>query len=124
MVNKAMGFRECLYIGLLSILWGASFFFIKLALREITLLTIVLLRVGVSAVILTTLVYASGKRMPTSPGVRAAFFAIGALNNLIPFSLIIWGQQHVESCIAYILNASAPVFSVILAHYLTSLRAG
>ncbi len=120
MVNKAMGLREYLYIVFLSVLWGASFFFIKLALREITPLTIVLIRVGVSAVILTVLVYASGKRMPSSPGIWLAFFVMGALNNLIPFSLIIWGQQHVESSIASILNASAPVFSVILAHYLTS----
>lgn len=120
MVNKAMGLREYLYITLLSILWGASFFFIKLALREITPLTIVLIRVGVSAVILTVLVYASGKKMPSSPGIWLAFFVMGALNNLIPFSLIIWGQRHVESSIASILNASAPVFSVILAHYLTS----
>ncbi|MCK5785266.1 MAG: DMT family transporter [Candidatus Sabulitectum sp.] len=115
-----MGLREYLYLAFLSILWGVSFFFIKLTLREITPLTIVLIRVGVSAVILNVLVIASGKRMPVSPGIWGAFFVMGALNNLIPFTLIIWGQQYVESSIASILNASAPVFSVILAHFLTS----
>lgn len=120
MVNKAMGLRAYLYILLLSILWGCSFFFIKLSLRDITPLTMVLIRVGVSAIILTIMVYASGKKMPSSRGVWGAFFVMGALNNLIPFSLIIWGQQHVESSIASILNAASPLFSIVLAHYLTS----
>ncbi len=120
MVNKTMGPGEYLYLALLSILWGASFFFIKLALRDITPLTIVLIRVGISALVLTALVYASGKRMPSSPGIWGTFFVMGALNNLIPFSLIIWGEQYVESSIASILNATSPVFSIILAHFLTS----
>jgi len=115
-----MGLREYLYIALLSVLWGASFFFIKISLREITPLTIVLVRVGFSAVILTALVYASGNRMPSSPSIWGAFLVMGALNNMLPFSLIIWGQQHVDSSIASIINATSPVFSVILAHFLTS----
>lgn len=120
MVNKAMGIRAYLYLVLLSILWGASFFFIKIALREVTPLTIVLVRVGFSSVILMVIVVASGRKMPSDPAIWGSFFVMGALNNLIPFSMIIWGQQHIESSIASILSASAPVFSVILAHFLTS----
>ena len=120
MVNKKLSLRGYLYIAILSVLWGASFFFIKLSLREIPPLTIVLVRVGVSAIVLTVFVYATGKKMPSSPGIWGMFFVMGALNNLVPFSLIIWGQQYVESSVASILNASAPVFSVILAHFLTS----
>ncbi len=119
-MNQSMSLRAYIYIGLLSVLWGASFFFIKLTLREITPLTIVLIRVGFSAIILTGLVYASGKKMPSCRKTWRAFFVMGALNNLIPFSLIIWGQQHVNTSIASILNASAPLFSVVLAHFLTS----
>ena len=44
---------------------------------------------------------------------------MGALNNLIPFSLIVWGQTHIESGLASILNATTPIFSVVLAHFLT-----
>ncbi len=120
MVNKKLSLRGYLYIAFLSVLWGASFFFVKLTLREITPLTIVLVRVGVSALILTVLVYATGMKMPSSPGIWGAFFVMGALNNLVPFSLTIWGQQYVDSSVASILTASAPVFSVILAHFLTS----
>jgi len=120
MLNKKLSLRGYLYIAFLSVLWGASFFFVKLTLREMTPFTIVLVRVGVSAVVLMVLVYATGKKMPSSPGIWGAFFVMGALNNLVPFSLTIWGQQYVESSVASILTASAPVFSVILAHFLTS----
>jgi len=44
---------------------------------------------------------------------------MGALNNLIPFSLIVWGQTHIDSSLASILNATTPIFSVVLAHFLT-----
>ena len=57
--------------------------------------------------------------MPSSPGLWGAFIIMGALNNLIPFSLIVWGQTHIESGIASIINATTPIFSVVLAHFLT-----
>ncbi|MDJ0721520.1 MAG: DMT family transporter, partial [Desulfobacterales bacterium] len=47
------------------------------------------------------------------------FIVMGALNNLIPFSLIVWGQTHIESGLASILNGTTPIFSVVLAHFLT-----
>ncbi len=47
---------------------------------------------------------------------------MGALNDLIPFSLLVWGQQYIESSLASILNATTPIFSVILAHFLTRLE--
>ena len=48
-----------------------------------------------------------------------AFFGMGLLNNVIPFVLIVWGQGHVGSGVASILNATTPVFTVIVAHFLT-----
>ena len=119
-INRTMGMREWLLILILSVLWGGSFFFIEVTVREMTPLTIVLCRVGLASIALMIYVYASGKRMPTSPQLWGAFFIMGALNNLIPFSLIVWGQQYIESSLASILNATTPIFSVILAHFLTS----
>ena len=58
--------------------------------------------------------------MPRSGPVWAAFFGMGLLNNAVPFSLIVWGQQHIASGVASILNASTPLFTVIFAHFLTS----
>jgi len=118
-VNRVMGPKEWGLILILAILWGGSFFFIGVTVREMTPLTIVLCRVAIAATILLIVVHARGECMPTSPSVWGAFFIMGALNNLIPFSLIIWSQTHIESGLASILNATTPIFSVILAHFLT-----
>jgi drug/metabolite transporter (DMT)-like permease len=90
------------------------------ALMELQPLTVVLARVTLAALALNLLVRASGQRMPRSPRVWAAFLAMGALNNLIPFSLIFWGQTQIASGLASILNATTPLFTVVLAHLLTS----
>jgi len=118
-VNQVMGIHEWGLIVILSILWGGSFFFVGVAVKEMTPLTIVSGRVGLAAIFLLGYIYLRGGKMPFSPGLWGAFLIMGALNNLIPFSLIVWGQTHIESSLASILNATTPIFSVILAHFLT-----
>jgi len=118
-VNKVMGIKEWSLIVILSILWGGSFFFVGVAVKEMPPLTIVLCRVALASIILLAIVYLKGEKMPSSPGLWGAFIIMGALNNLIPFSLIVWGQTHIESGLASILNATTPIFSVVLAHFLT-----
>ena len=118
-VNHVMGFQEWLLIAILSILWGGSFFFVGVTVREIPPLTIVLCRVALASVILLAVVYLKGYKMPSSMALWGGFIVMGALNNLIPFSLIVWGQTHIESGLASILNGTTPIFSVILAHFLT-----
>ena len=118
-VNVVMGLREWGLILILSIIWGGSFFFVGVAVKTMTPLTIVLGRVGLAALILLAVVRLTGRQMPASPAVWSAFFIMGALNNLIPFSLIVWGQTHIDSSLASILNATTPIFSVLLAHVLT-----
>ena len=118
-INTTMGFLEWGMIVILSIIWGGSFFFVGVAVKEMTPLTIVMCRVSLAALVLLAYVRLSGARMPTDPRLWGAFFVMGALNNLIPFSLIVWGQTHIESSLASILNATTPIFSVVLAHFLT-----
>jgi drug/metabolite transporter (DMT)-like permease len=103
----------------LSVLWGGTFFFAEVALEEVRPLTLVFARVGLAAVALVLAVYATGRRMPASVALWAAFFVMGALNNLIPFSLIFWGQTRITGGLAAILNATTPLFTVVLAHFLT-----
>lgn len=105
---------------LLSLLWGVSFFFAEIALRELPPFTIVLARVGIAAIFLHLLVIASGQRMPTRLSLWGAFLVMGTLNNLIPFSLIVWGQTEITSGLASILNATTPLFAVVVAHFLTA----
>ncbi|MCP3874142.1 MAG: DMT family transporter [Desulfobacteraceae bacterium] len=114
-----MGIKEWGLIAILSIIWGASFFFVELSLKTMTPLTIVLCRVGCAAFLLLCFVRFTGRKMPKNIGIWGAFLVIGALNNVLPFSLITWGQKHIDSSLASILNATTPVFSVVLAHFLT-----
>ncbi len=119
MKNRVMGSREWLLLVALSVLWGGSFFFSEVALDELRPFTVVLGRVGIAAVALVAFVYLTGRRMPGSPALWGAFLVMGALNNLIPFSLIVWGQVTIDSGLAAILNATTPLFTVLLAHVLT-----
>ncbi|MGI9504037.1 MAG: DMT family transporter [Geminicoccaceae bacterium] len=105
---------------LLSLLWGGSFFFAEVALRELPPFTVVLGRVAIAAMVLHIHVLISGLRMPRSLSLWGAFLVMGTLNNLIPFSLIVWGQTEITSGLASILNATTPLFAVVVAHLLTA----
>ena len=116
----AMSARVWLLVLALSVVWGGSFFFVEIALIALPPFTVVLCRVGLAAIALLLLVRLSGQAMPRSVGLWGAFLVMGALNNFIPFSLIVWGQVHIDSGLASILNATTPLFTVVLAHLVTS----
>jgi drug/metabolite transporter (DMT)-like permease len=118
-INRTMGAMEWALLIVLSVLWGGSFFFAEVALVELRPFTVVLCRVGFAALVLIAEVYATGQSLPRRGGLWGAFFVMGALNNLIPFTLIFWGQTHIASGFASILNATTPLFTVVLAHLLT-----
>lgn len=105
---------------LLALLWGASFFFVGIAVKEWPPLTVVVVRVLGGALFLWPMVYLLGQKMPRDTVVWSAFFGMGFLNNVIPFSLNFWGQTHIASGVASILNATSPLFTVIVAHYFTT----
>jgi drug/metabolite transporter (DMT)-like permease len=114
-----MGFKEWALLIFLSILWGGSFFFSKIALRELQPFTIVFTRVSLAAILLNGVLLATGQRLPGAPKRWAGFLLMGALNNAIPFSLIFWGQTQISSGLASILNATTPLWTILLAHLLT-----
>lgn len=114
-----MGVSEWLLLVTLSVLWGGSFFLVEIALKDLPPLTVVLGRVSLAAIALTTFVLVCGKQIPVSLDLWGVFLVMGALNNLIPFSLIVWGQTHINSSLAAILNATTPVFTVLIAHFFT-----
>ena len=103
----------------LSILWGGSFFFVEIAVRELPVLTIVALRVALAALALIAVMRVLGIAFPTRPAVLLAFLGMGILNNVVPFSLFVWSQTHIASGLAAILNATTPLFGVIVANALT-----
>ena len=116
---KTMGVREWALLVLLSVLWGGSFFFGEIALAELPPFSVALSRVGIAALILILAVRAAGHRMPRGASLWGALIVMGGLNNLIPFCLILWGQTQLASGLAAILNATTPLFTVVLAHVLT-----
>ena len=105
---------------LLSLLWGGSFFFAKIALSEFPPLTLVFLRVALAGMALGLFIVSTGQSLPKSRSLWAAFAGMGLLNNLLPFTLLFWGQTQIGAGLASIFNALVPVFTVILAHFYTT----
>ena len=118
--RPVMGRAEWAMLLVLAVLWGGSFFFNGVAVRELPSFTLVWLRVAVAATTLLLVLRVIRQRMPRQPGVWAAFFGMGLLNNVLPFVLIVWGQHRIASGLASILNATAPLFTVLVAHAVTS----
>ncbi|NQV46113.1 MAG: DMT family transporter, partial [Rhodospirillales bacterium] len=115
-----MSLREWGVLITLSIVFGGSFFFSGVAVKELPPFTIVVLRVGLAAVALHIFLRISGVNFFTYGKHWREFAGMGVLNNVIPFSLIVWGQTHIASGLASILNATTPIFTLIVAHYLVS----
>jgi drug/metabolite transporter (DMT)-like permease len=107
-----------IYIGLLAAFWGASYMFIKVANRAFEPTSMIMLRLLIaSLVILSVLAVQRGTRQ-TVGEMRALGWeglALGVVNGAIPFTLIAWGERHIDSGVAAIANASMPIFVVLLA---------
>jgi len=114
-----MGSLEWSMLVALSILWGGSFFFTSIALTGLPPFTIVVLRVGIAAIVLNLVLPVLGLRVPMTLRAWAAFFSLGVLSNALPFCLIVWGQTQITSGLASILNATTPLFTVLIAHVAT-----
>lgn len=115
MIRSTMNpFDWALLIGL-SILWGGSFFFIEVAVKSIPPLTLGALRVSIAALFLWLLVGALRLNVKFPRRVWLAFLVIGLLNNAIPFTLFAFAQLEIASALAAILNATTPLFTVLVA---------
>ncbi|MEM7071326.1 MAG: DMT family transporter [Pseudomonadota bacterium] len=104
---------------LLSLLWGGSFFFIAVAVEALPVFLLVDLRVGIGALAILIIMRVQSVTLPVQFDVWKTFLMMGILNNMIPFSLIMWGQTMIASSLASILNATTPIFTVLIAHFLT-----
>jgi len=102
----------------LSGLWGLSYLFQKIGLSELPVFSVVLARVGLAAIPLVVILYALGQRLPAAPGLWGGFMAIALLNNVVPFSLIVGGQQWISTGMTAILIGATPMISVVLSHFL------
>ena len=103
----------------LGFLWGSAFIFSGAALRQLPPFTIVALRVSIAAIILNTVILLTGRRYNLSLKMAGNLLLMGFINNAVPFALIVWSQTRITAGLASILNATTPIFVIILAHFFT-----
>jgi drug/metabolite transporter (DMT)-like permease len=109
---------DWLLLFFLSLLWGGAFFFGKVAVADIPPLSLAFGRVAIAAAMLAVLIRRGGP--PASWHSRLSYVVLGLLQNVIPFGLIFWGQIHIPSGLTSILIATAPLFTVLIAHIATA----
>ncbi len=113
--DAKMRTQDWLLLAFLSVLWGATFFFIAIANPEVPPFTLVLARVAIAALVLVPLVFLLGERLPASFAAWQPFIVQAIINNVIPFTLMVYGQQRIASGLAAVLNATTPLFTLIVA---------
>jgi drug/metabolite transporter (DMT)-like permease len=118
--NRNMSAGDWAVLLFLSVLWGGSFFFIEIALGSVAPLTLVLIRVGLAAAALWAFLLVRGKRLAMPPGAAGAFLLLALLNNVIPFAMFAFAQQAITGGLASILNATTPIWGVLVAHLFTA----
>ncbi len=102
----------------LALIWGSSYLFIRIGVTQVPPFQLVFIRTGIAAVGLTTVVFARGKRFPTDRrSIRDLIFQ-GVVNTVFPFALITWGETHIESGLASVLQGTTALFTLVLAHFI------
>jgi len=115
-----MSWRVWVWLLSLSVLWGGSFFFAKVAMGELGPFTVVFVRVALAALALNLVLAASGDSLLRRDVPWRAYLCMGLLNNVVPFSLLNWAQLHITSGFASIMNATTPLFTLVVAHVATA----
>ncbi len=113
--QKSLSARAWTELLLLSVIWGGSFLAVRLALNEIGPLTTVAHRVFWGALILWIVIFLRRMPLPRDPKLWASLLVMGALNNVIPFNLLAWGQLHIETGLTSILNSTTAIFGILVA---------
>lgn len=102
---------------ILGLTWGSSFMFIRIGVQEINPFQLVFIRVGIAAVGLMAIIFIRRIPLPDDPMTWVHLAIIGIGNNAIPFVLISWGETHIESSVASILQSTASLFTLVIAHF-------
>ena len=111
-----MTIRQWLYFLFLSLVWGSSFLWIKLAVREIGPFKVVSIRMAFAVVVLFVILKVKRTEAPRTWKMRGILLLQGLLSAAVPWVLITWAEQHIDSAVATILNGTVPMFTMIIAH--------
>jgi drug/metabolite transporter (DMT)-like permease len=118
-IRTTMNGRDWAILGILAAIWGGAFFFIGVAVRHVPPLTYVWLRLTIAAAAMWGYLYFKGGKLGLPKQVWGSILLLALLNNALPFTLFGWGQTHIASGLASILNATTPIWGVVVAHFLT-----
>jgi drug/metabolite transporter (DMT)-like permease len=109
---------EWALLAALVAMWGSAFLFNKLGVASVPPATLVAGRLALGAIVMLAIVYVRGLRLPPLGPIWLAYCVLGVLGNAVPFVLITWGQQFIDSALAGILMAVMPLATLVLAHFL------
>lgn len=119
MINQEMIGREWAILLILAVIWGGAFLFIGVAVRHVDPLTYVWLRLTIAAGAMFLFLRFKGEQLNLPREVWGSILLLALLNNALPFTLFGWGQTHIASGLASILNATTPIWGVLVAHFFT-----
>ena len=106
-------------LAVLALLWGSSYLFIKIALTDIPPITLIAIRVGIASLFLFAVMFWRGERFPRDGKIICMLLIQSVFNSLGAWTVLAWGQQHVESGLASVLNSTSPVFVFLITALLT-----
>jgi drug/metabolite transporter (DMT)-like permease len=112
---RTISTRSWVELLVLAFIWGGSFLAIRLALNEVSVVTSVAHRVFWAALILWAYVAIARLPVPRDPRIWLGFLVMGLLNNVIPFSLMAWGQLYIATGLTSVFNAGTAIFGALLA---------
>jgi len=116
--DKRIGFEIAL-LGLLALLWGSSYLFIKIAVETIPPITLIAARVSIAAIMLTCVMYLCGERLPRDTATWRMLFIQACFSSIFSWTLLAWGQQFIGSGLASVLNSTSPIFVFFITLLLT-----
>jgi drug/metabolite transporter (DMT)-like permease len=119
MIRTQMNRRDWGILLILAVIWGGAFFFIGVAVKHVPPLTYVWLRLTIAASAMWAYLRFKGLKLGLPREVWGSILLLALLNNALPFTLFGWGQTHIASGLASILNATTPIWGVLVAHFLT-----
>ena len=119
MIRTQMNRGDWLILLVLAVIWGGAFFFIGVAVKHVPPLTYVWLRLTIAAAAMWAYIRFRGETVSLPRQVWGSMLVLALLNNALPFALFGWGQTHIASGLASILNATTPIWGVVVAHLLT-----
>lgn len=109
--------KEWVLFILLGLIWGSSFLWIKIAVQDVSPMTLVAFRLLFGVIALAMVMAALQPRFPVQRSTWLVMVVLGITNTFLPFVLISWGEQYIDSAVASVLNSTVPLFTLVIAHF-------